>query len=88
MVKVSLMYLKGTSHHCRWFPKGRECSLVGFFDFDSGGCKSNRKSTSDTCHLIRNCLFFWHIMKQHSDALFTIKVEYVVVVIIVHKSYV
>ncbi|MCH88858.1 putative gag-pol polyprotein [Trifolium medium] len=57
--------------------RGSACSLVGFSDSDFAGCRSDRKSTSGTCHLFGNCLVSWHSKKQHSVALSTAEAEYV-----------
>lgn len=55
-VKVIFRYLTETLQHDIWFPKVIYCNLVGFLDFDFGGCKSDIKSTSGTCHFIGNRL--------------------------------
>lgn len=63
IVKCILRYLNGTSHHSLWYPKCSACSLVGYSDSNFAGCKSDRKSTSGTCHLFESCLVFWHSKK-------------------------
>jgi len=67
-------------NHQFWivYPKGSSCCLVGFSDSDFSGCKSDRKSTSGTCHLFRNFLISWHSKKQYSVAFSTAEAEYVV----------
>lgn len=77
-VRIILRYLNGTSQHGLWFPKGSTCSLVGCSDSDFSGCMSDKKSTSGICHLFGNFLVSWHSKKQHSVALSTVEVEYVV----------
>ena len=50
---------------------------LGYFDFDFAGCKTDRKSTSCTCHFIVSTLVSWHIKKQNSVALLTAEAEYI-----------
>jgi hypothetical protein len=76
-VKRILRYLNGTSQFGLCYPKGHECSLVGYSDSDFAGCKLDRKSTSGTCHLFSNSLVSWHSKKQVSVALSTAEAEYV-----------
>lgn len=52
-------------------------SLIGYFKVDYRGCKVDRKSTSDTCHLLGCPLRSWHSRKQPCVALSTIEVEYI-----------
>lgn len=40
IIKCMLRYLKGTSNHGLWYPKGNVCCLVGYSYFDFVGCKS------------------------------------------------
>ncbi|XP_050890387.1 uncharacterized mitochondrial protein AtMg00240-like [Lathyrus oleraceus] len=54
VVKRIMKYLKGTSNVGLWYPKGSICSLFGFSDADYEGCKTDRKSTSGTCHIFGN----------------------------------
>ena len=62
-----------------WYPSEVSLNLVGYFDFDFAGCKLDRKSTSETCHLLGSSLISWHNMKQACVALFTTEAEYIVV---------
>ncbi|XP_019450699.1 PREDICTED: uncharacterized protein LOC109352967 [Lupinus angustifolius] len=55
-VKVILEYLKGILDVGLWYPKGSICNLVGYSNSDFAGCKYERKSTSDTCHILGNVL--------------------------------
>jgi len=77
IVKRIFRYVSGTTNFGLWYPKGSPCYLVGFSDSNFVGCKSDRKSTSGTCHLFGNCLISWHSKKQHSVALSTAEAEYV-----------
>ncbi|XP_058777163.1 uncharacterized mitochondrial protein AtMg00810-like [Vicia villosa] len=47
-IKRILRYLHGTFMYGLWYPKGCDCSLVGYTNSDFSGCKSDRKSTSVT----------------------------------------
>ena len=76
-VKRIFRYLHGTPKYGLWYSKGSDCSLVGYSDSDFAGCKSDRKSTSGTCHLFSNSLVSWHSKKQVSVALSTAEAEYV-----------
>ncbi|XP_050891644.1 secreted RxLR effector protein 161-like [Lathyrus oleraceus] len=55
-VKRIMKYLKGTTNVGLWYPKGSICNLVGYSDADYAGCKTDRKSTSGTCHILENAL--------------------------------
>jgi len=79
IVKRIFRYISGTTNFGLWYPKGSSCHLVGFSDSDFVGCKSDRKSTSGTCHFFGNCLTSWHSKKKHSVALSTVEAEYVAV---------
>jgi len=76
-VKRIMRYLIGTQNMGLWYPKGTDCTLVGYSDSDFAGCKMDRKSTSGTCHLLGNALVSWHSKKQASVALSTTEAEYV-----------
>ncbi|XP_050914940.1 secreted RxLR effector protein 161-like [Lathyrus oleraceus] len=78
-VKRILKYLHGTSKYAFWYSKGRNCNLVGYIDFDFYGSKSDRKSTSGTCHIFSNSLVSWHSKKQVFVALSTVEEEYLAV---------
>jgi len=71
IVKRIFRYINGTTNFGLWYPRGNSCCLVGFSESNFAGCKSDRKSTSGTCHLFGNCLFSWHSKKQHSVAIYT-----------------
>ncbi|XP_050875851.1 uncharacterized mitochondrial protein AtMg00810-like [Lathyrus oleraceus] len=48
-IKRIMKYLKGMTNVGLWYPKG---------------CKTDRKSTSGTCHILRNALVSWACKKQ------------------------
>lgn len=72
-----MRYLNGTLQQSIWSPKGSSCNLVCFSDYDFTRSKSDRKSTSGTCHLFSNYLVSWQSKKQYNFALSTIKAKYI-----------
>ncbi|XP_014506343.1 uncharacterized protein LOC106766099 [Vigna radiata var. radiata] len=76
-VKRILKYLKGTKNLGLRYPGGTNIFLEGYSDSNFGGCKLERKSTSDTCHLLVSSLVSSHSKKQACVALSTIKAEYI-----------
>ena len=76
-VKRIIKYLKGTTNVGLWYPKGSTCSLIGYSDADYAGCKTDRKSTSGTCHILGNALVSWACKKQACVALSTAEAEYI-----------
>lgn len=67
--------------HNKWVygsPKEADCDLVKYIDFDFAGCKLDRKSMGDMCHLLGNSLVYWHGKKQASVALSIAEAEYIV----------
>lgn len=53
------------------------CDLVGYYDLDYAGCKTDQKSTSVTCHILGDAFISWSCKKQMCVALSTAKVEYI-----------
>ena len=53
------------------------CNLIGYSDADYAGCKTDRKSTSGTCHILGNALVSWACKKQACVALSTAEAEYI-----------
>jgi len=76
-VKRILRYLKLSPSIGLWYPKGASFQLVGYSDSDYAGCKVDRKSTSEGCHLLGRCLVSWSSKKQNSVALSTAEAEYI-----------
>ena len=77
VVKRRMRYLFGTINLGLWYPNNSSYNLVGYSDSDFAGCKTDRKSTSGTCHFIGSTLVPWHRNKQNSVALSTAKAEYI-----------
>lgn len=50
--KYILCYLSGTSNYGLFYPKDSHFELVSYSNADFGGCRTDRKSTSDTYHFI------------------------------------
>ncbi|XP_050890069.1 secreted RxLR effector protein 161-like [Lathyrus oleraceus] len=76
-VKRIMKYLKGTTNVGLWYPKGIICNLVGYSDADYTRSKTDRKSTSSTCHILGNALVSWACKKQACVALSTVEAEYI-----------
>ena len=77
VIKRIMRYLLGTINLGLWYPKNSSYNLVGYSDSDFARCKTDRKSTSDTCHFIVSALVSWHSKKQNNVALSTAEVEYI-----------
>ena len=52
-------YLSGTQNLCLWYPKKSSLELIGFFDADYDGSKTDRKSTSGKCQFLGHMLVSW-----------------------------
>ena len=76
-IKRILRYLKHTPSIGLWYLKGARFQLVGYSDSDYAGCKVDRKSTSEGCHLLGRSLVSWSSKKQNSVALSTAEAEYI-----------
>ncbi|XP_050915296.1 uncharacterized mitochondrial protein AtMg00810-like [Lathyrus oleraceus] len=77
VVKCIVRYLHGISKYGLWYSKGSDCNLVGYIDSDFIGCKSDRKSSSGTCHVFSNSLVSWYSKKHVFVSLSAIEAEYV-----------
>ncbi|KAL2971289.1 hypothetical protein AAZX31_15G186700 [Glycine max] len=76
-VKRIIRYLLDTINIGLWYPKNSTCNLIRYSDSDFAGSKTDRKSTSGTCHFIGSALVSWHSKKQNSVALSTAEAEYI-----------
>ena len=76
--KRIVRYLIGTIGLGLWYPSCLDFNLIAYSEADLGGCKLDRKSTSDACNFLCACLIFWASKKQTSVATSTAKSEYVV----------
>ena len=61
--KRIIRYLKETSNLGLWYSRNSSLELVGFLDADYGGCKIDKKSTSDTCQFLGLNLISWNCKK-------------------------
>ncbi|XP_068503128.1 secreted RxLR effector protein 161-like [Phaseolus vulgaris] len=75
--KRILKYLKGTTNVGLWHPSYSPIHLIGYSDSDFVGCKLDRKSISDTCHLLGSSFIYWHSKKQACVALSTAEAKYI-----------
>ena len=64
IVKRIIKYLKGTTNVGLWYPKCTSLNLFGFSNSNFAGCKLDRKSTSETCHILGGSLVSWNCKKQ------------------------
>ena len=78
-VKRIFRYLKHTPSIGLWYPKGAIFELVAYSNSDYAGCKVDRKSTSEGCHLLGRSLVSWSSKKKNSVALSTAETEYIAV---------
>lgn len=74
-----MKYLKGTTNFRLWYSKCTIYDLVGYSDSDYARCKSSRKITGGTCHILGNALVSWYCKKQSCVSLGTAEVEYILV---------
>lgn len=77
-VKVAMKYIKITTNVGLWYLKGSLCDLVGYYGSNYVGCKTDKKSTGGTCHILGNTLVSWSCKKHMCVSLSTTKVEYIV----------
>ncbi|XP_019416191.1 PREDICTED: uncharacterized protein LOC109327481 [Lupinus angustifolius] len=64
VVKRIMKYLEVIVDVGLWYLKGSLCDLVGYSDSDFSGCKTERKSTSCTFHILGNALVSWSCKNQ------------------------
>ena len=76
-VKRIFRYLNKTLDFGLYYPKLSSFELMSYSDADYAGCRSDRKSTSGTCHFLGNYLVSWFSKKQNSVALSTADAEYI-----------
>ena len=60
-----------------FYPKNDSFELISYCDAYYVGCKSNRKSTSGTCHFLGHSLVSWFSKKQNTVSLSTTEAEYI-----------
>ena len=76
-VKRIFRYLNNTINYGLFYPKSCTFDLLSYSDADFAGCKSDRKSTSGTCHFLGHSLVSWFSKKQNSVSLSTTEAEYI-----------
>ena len=76
-VKHILRYVKNTFDYGLFYPKNDSFNLISYCDADYAGCKSDRKSTSGTCHFLGHSLVSWLSKKQNTVSLSTTEAEYI-----------
>ena len=86
-VKSIIKYLKGTIGIGLWYLKTRQFNMTSYLDADYDCYRVDRKSTSETCQFLENCLVSWSVKKQNFIALLTVEAKYVALGLIVHKLF-
>ena len=76
-VKLIIRYVKHTSDYGLFYPKNDSFDSISYYDVDYAGCKSDRKSTSGTCHFLGHSLVSWLSKKQNMVSLSTTEAEYI-----------
>ena len=76
-VKRILRYLKDTTNYGLFYSKSSSLDFISYSDADFAGCKTDRKSTSGTCHFLGHSLISWCSKKQNSVSLSTTEAEYI-----------
>ena len=76
-VKRIIRYVKHTSDYGLFYPKNDSFDLISYCDADYAGCKSDRKSTSGTCHFLGHSVVSWLSKKQNTPSLSTTEAEYI-----------
>ena len=76
-IKRIIRYLLVTMNIGLWYPKNSTCNLIRYSDSNFSNSKTDRKSTSGTCHFIGSTLVSWHSKKQNSVVLSSAKAEYI-----------
>jgi len=87
VVKRIMIYLLGTINLGLWYPKNSSYNLVGYFDSDFAGCKTDRKSICGTCHFIGSALVSWHSKSKIVLPYQLQKRNMFLLEVIVHKSF-
>ncbi|XP_068504063.1 secreted RxLR effector protein 161-like [Phaseolus vulgaris] len=75
--KRILKYLKVTTTIGLWYHSHSPIHLVGYSNSDFAGCKTDRKGTSGTFHLLGSSLISLHSKKQACVDLSTAEAEYI-----------
>ena len=76
-IRRIIRYVKHTSDYGLFYPTIDSFELISYCDADYAGCKSNRKSTSGTCHFLGHSLISWFSKKQNTVSLSTTEAEYI-----------
>nr|GEV94016.1 hypothetical protein [Tanacetum cinerariifolium] len=76
-VKRIFRYLHGTVNRGLWYSKDSLVELTAFADADPAGCQDTLRSTSGSLQFLRERLISWSSKRQKSDAISSIKAEYI-----------
>ena len=75
-MKYFLKYLKGTTSKCLQFGNS-DASIIGYTNFDYGGCADTKRSTSGYIFLFARGVISWRSCLQSCMSLCTTEAEYV-----------
>ncbi|XP_058092446.1 secreted RxLR effector protein 161-like [Magnolia sinica] len=84
VVKRIIRFVAGTTDYGLWYPFDTSTIIVGYL---GAGNIDDRKSTSEGCFYISNCLVSWHSKKQNSISLSTAKAKYITEVVVENSFY-
>ena len=76
-VKHIIRYVKHNFDYGLFYPKNDSFDLISYCDANYAGCKSDRKSTSGTCHFLGHSLISWFSKKKNTVSLSTTEAEYI-----------
>ena len=86
-LKCIFRYLIGTQNLGLWYLKKSSLQLIGFFDTDYAGSKTDRKSTSGTYQFLGHMLVSWSSKKQNYIFFLLLKLNILLLVVVMLKSY-
>ena len=86
-LKHIFRYLFDTQNLGLWYPKKSSLELIVFSDANYAGSKIDRKNTNGTCQFLGHMLVSWSSKKQNFVALLLLKLNILLLVVVVLKSY-
>ena len=76
-MKKVFRYLQGTKHYMLTYRRTKNLKVVGYSNFDLGGCLDTNKSTTGYIFLLADGAISWKSTKQTLIALSTCDAEYI-----------
>ncbi|RVW73044.1 Retrovirus-related Pol polyprotein from transposon TNT 1-94 [Vitis vinifera] len=77
VAKKVMRYLQGTKDYMLTYKRSEQLEIVGYSDFDYGGCLNSLKSTSGLIFILANGAILWKSEKQSITTSSTMKAEFV-----------